>query len=420
MKFYHNTRFYFIGSILLHAGILAFLLFGTVDLSSRSNSFEATVVFEPAEKPKEKPTEIVKAPPQTKKEEKPEKTEIVEKPVEAKKEKEAEKAEVVEKPVEKPIEKPKPVKPEPVKPKPVKPKLEIKPEATITSEKRLKPLTDRRPELPEIDEPAQEPKTGEKPEVTEDKVIRKPVLPQMKPLDLEGFLRANKKTPEKSEQDTNLSQRKETKLPERKETVPPPEVKTEPVKTIEKKSTATAKQQKQTPAPPQESPSESRQKDETAITQSPLESRQKDETVLTQPSPPREETPSGQAITETAAVNSTVDGDKETGQRVPKALRIWKKKTEKQTYNDYVQKIVKSNWVASITGKEYKEIIIEVTLDRQGNILSTQLNQSSGMPTLDASAERAIRVSTPFPPLPDALSHPHKILFTFYPYEVFR
>jgi protein TonB len=50
--------------------------------------------------------------------------------------------------------------------------------------------------------------------------------------------------------------------------------------------------------------------------------------------------------------------------------------------------------------KLYGDLLLTVGLSRDGSIHSITVIKSSGQPVLDAAAERIVRLSGPFPPLP--------------------
>ena len=52
--------------------------------------------------------------------------------------------------------------------------------------------------------------------------------------------------------------------------------------------------------------------------------------------------------------------------------------------------------------KVHGDVLLTVTLDRDGKIMDIQLISSSGQPLLDKAAERIVRLAAPFPPLPQS------------------
>jgi TonB family protein len=83
---------------------------------------------------------------------------------------------------------------------------------------------------------------------------------------------------------------------------------------------------------------------------------------------------------------------------------IWQKKSELLIYRNSLAKLVTANWIVPQTSVKQFKILIEAHIDRQGNLVSITLIKGSGFAVLDAAAERAIRVSTPFPEFPKSFN----------------
>lgn len=70
-------------------------------------------------------------------------------------------------------------------------------------------------------------------------------------------------------------------------------------------------------------------------------------------------------------------------------------------WSDRVQRIGNLNYPdAARRRKLYGELLLTVGLSRDGSIKNITVIKSSGQPLLDAAAERIVRLSAPFPPLP--------------------
>jgi len=66
---------------------------------------------------------------------------------------------------------------------------------------------------------------------------------------------------------------------------------------------------------------------------------------------------------------------------------------------------ISENWIptfGAVKSDESKRVVVKFWIDRRGNVLTPEIEESSGDDTLDNSAIRAVIVSNPFPPLPDA------------------
>lgn len=73
-------------------------------------------------------------------------------------------------------------------------------------------------------------------------------------------------------------------------------------------------------------------------------------------------------------------------------MRVW---------SDRVQRVGNLNYPQQARRKKlYGELMLTVGLDRSGAITSMQVIKSSGMPLLDAAAERIVRLAAPFPAIP--------------------
>jgi len=74
-------------------------------------------------------------------------------------------------------------------------------------------------------------------------------------------------------------------------------------------------------------------------------------------------------------------------------------------YLRHIENKISSNWVKSYTGVEklYTEVVFRIF--RNGDVGNPKIEQSSGMPSLDRAAVRAILSSSPFAPLPQGYQY---------------
>jgi len=100
---------------------------------------------------------------------------------------------------------------------------------------------------------------------------------------------------------------------------------------------------------------------------------------------------------------------------------LWRQKSDIAVYRNTLAKLVTANWIVPQTSVKQFQILIEAQIDFRGNLLSVKLLEGSGLAVLDAAAERAIRVSTPFPKFPDSFGgdqHIYSAVFRFTPDQV--
>ena len=72
-------------------------------------------------------------------------------------------------------------------------------------------------------------------------------------------------------------------------------------------------------------------------------------------------------------------------------------------YVDAITRRISQNWLQSLVDSRLRSaprVYLGFDIARDGNIRNIELKQPSGIPSLDRSAERAIRASNPLPPLP--------------------
>ncbi|MFH2130299.1 MAG: TonB C-terminal domain-containing protein, partial [bacterium] len=100
---------------------------------------------------------------------------------------------------------------------------------------------------------------------------------------------------------------------------------------------------------------------------------------------------------------------------------LWQKKSDLAIYRTSLAKIVTANWIVPPTKVRDFRILIEAHIGPRGNLITIQPLESSGLAILDAAAERAIRVSTPFPEFPNSFGEDIKVyraVFRFTPDKV--
>ena len=168
-------------------------------------------------------------------------------------------------------------------------------------------------------------------------------------------------------------------------------------------------------------------REETETTDTPRESVEPQKA----PEPSPAQTEQSKQSQETATSQQTVQQTPEPSQvdeqvtedspSVPPARRIWQRKLDIRDYRNVLNKLVSRNWTLPPGKIKDFQIIYDVTIDKNGNVVQMDLQKSSGLPGIDASAERAIRVSAPFPELPESLGPDetqYKATFRFTPKHV--
>jgi protein TonB len=68
-----------------------------------------------------------------------------------------------------------------------------------------------------------------------------------------------------------------------------------------------------------------------------------------------------------------------------------------------ITRAISGNWLKSLVDANVQRaprVYMTFTIARDGSISDVTVKQSSGIPTLDRSAQRAILASNPLPPLP--------------------
>lgn len=83
---------------------------------------------------------------------------------------------------------------------------------------------------------------------------------------------------------------------------------------------------------------------------------------------------------------------------------------------------VNKNWFVlagfdSMNANQKKEVGISVTIARDGNVISAEIKRPSDMQILDQSALNAVKLSSPFPPLPKQYPDAQLTTFLLFKYE---
>ena len=100
---------------------------------------------------------------------------------------------------------------------------------------------------------------------------------------------------------------------------------------------------------------------------------------------------------------------------------IWKAKYNRLVYRNTLSRLVSANWKIPPTSLKTFQIIVETRIDRRGNIINLKVVKGAGVPILDSAAERAIRLSAPFPEFPSSFAEDlqvYRALFRFTPDDV--
>ena len=73
------------------------------------------------------------------------------------------------------------------------------------------------------------------------------------------------------------------------------------------------------------------------------------------------------------------------------------------TYVNAITRAISNNWLKSMVDSRIQKaprVYLTFDIARDGGISSLEVQQSSGIPSLDRSAQRAVLASNPLPPLP--------------------
>lgn len=353
MRLLFFPQFYFFGSVLLHGLVFSLLALNILEFTTKPEPFQASVLFEPVPEVQKEPEPVIKQQP------KPEEIETAPK--------------TEEKIINSSTEEVPPIEPldeikKPVLPPPVA-KPTLKPDSLLPSNIKTNIETPEHINKSNIDEILKQ--KLDQPIVPNTKIEKIDV----KKTNLLGYLRANKKTKEAAKPLPPVASKPVVKKPEKIE------VKQNPL--LNKTEKQTTQQEKTTNDPITSNTSE---KTKPKISTS---ERLQSQINSSKGSSPTEKT--GKNTKDTSADQKAA------------RLQIWQKKKETQTYKTILGKLVSANWNLPITGKQFT-IIVEATIDKNGNLINSSIVESSGLSVLDASAKRAILVSTPFPKLPESLT----------------
>ncbi len=77
-------------------------------------------------------------------------------------------------------------------------------------------------------------------------------------------------------------------------------------------------------------------------------------------------------------------------------LSSWKRQVEQYGNQHYPPDLAQQ----ALSG----QLILDVTIDKQGHILNIAIRQSSGNPKIDAAARRLVQLASPYPPFPKAMA----------------
>jgi TonB family protein len=118
---------------------------------------------------------------------------------------------------------------------------------------------------------------------------------------------------------------------------------------------------------------------------------------------------------------STVDRRPAVGDARTSGRSIWQQRNELLAYRAVLARLITANWLIPPVEVSSFQVMMEAQIDRRGNPVRIRLLQSSGLAILDAAAEKAIRISAPFPPLPstfDPEMEVFRVVFRFTPDRV--
>lgn len=104
--------------------------------------------------------------------------------------------------------------------------------------------------------------------------------------------------------------------------------------------------------------------------------------------------------------------------KLSKMRKLWQKKQGYKAYSAALEQLVKSNWHMPVTKLKKFTVTVEAIIDSKGTLLSCQVIKSSGSPIIDGSAEKAVKVSAPFPEFPKTFNPNLKSIpfqFRFFP-----
>ena len=73
-------------------------------------------------------------------------------------------------------------------------------------------------------------------------------------------------------------------------------------------------------------------------------------------------------------------------------------------YLSMMKNKISENWIpqfGAVTPDQPRRVVVHFRVDRKGNVISPEIEESSNDQSVDRSALRAVIISSPFPPLPD-------------------
>ncbi|PCI27780.1 MAG: hypothetical protein COB67_07775 [SAR324 cluster bacterium] len=126
------------------------------------------------------------------------------------------------------------------------------------------------------------------------------------------------------------------------------------------------------------------------------------------------ESPARQEVESASIAGVKTEG--KTGGSLKQFAKNWKTKNERSAYRGVLSRLVSANWVLPPVAKKDFQVLIEIFIDPLGNIIQLRVAQSSGLAVLDGAAERAVRVSVPFPKFPasfDPRKKAFRVVFRF-------
>ena len=92
-------------------------------------------------------------------------------------------------------------------------------------------------------------------------------------------------------------------------------------------------------------------------------------------------------------------------------LKKWKKGNDIKIYRSQLAYLISSNWT-KVTTRNF-QILVEATIDNNGNLIQVRILKGSGLAGMDATAISALRKSTPFPRFPESFEPEKQIILVF-------
>jgi protein TonB len=171
------------------------------------------------------------------------------------------------------------------------------------------------------------------------------------------------------------------------------------------------------PQPPKEGVTVQTEEPKPAPEKKPEKKAEKPTETATPPQPQPQTATAPAETDEQAAPSGDVAGSAATGASVS-ALEIGG--TAFAWYRSSVANALYGHWRRPVVSRIAEPIEVRVAFEimRDGNVRGLRIEESSGVPTLDRSALRAVSDATPLPALPSMLSEPYlpaSIVFRLYP-----